>query len=101
MDYVRVLETFAADELARRGRSPRDYFFARAQVLFRRPCFTGQWYRRSATRHRTSDGEDVVIGRIDPVAGPGAPPAPGPPATVVRLRTKKSLLSSRESDKGR
>jgi hypothetical protein len=101
MDYVRVLEVFGADQLARRGRAPRDYFFARAQVLFRRPCFTGEWYRRSALRYRTTDGEDVLVGRIDPVATPDARAPSGPPATVVRLRTKKSLLSSRESDKGR
>jgi hypothetical protein len=101
MDYVRVVEMFAADQLARRGRSPGGYFFARAEVLFRRPCFTGEWYRRVATIYRSAEGEDVVLGRIQPVVGPDTALEDGLPATVVRLYTKKSLPSSRGSDKER
>jgi hypothetical protein len=95
MEYVRVMEGFVADELARHGRSPREYYFRRARILFRRPCFTGQWFRRTARRFTDPDGEDLLIGAIH---SGGAPPDPGagPPAALVHLQTKKSLPSSRE-----
>jgi hypothetical protein len=99
MEYVRVMETFAADALARRGRRAATYHFARARVLFRRPCFTGEWYRRTATRHAGRDGAEIIAGAIWPVAGPDAP-LPATPATVVQLSAEKSLLSGIERDKG-
>ena len=99
MEYVRVMEAFAADQLARRGRPAKDYWFARGRVLFRRPCFTGDWYHRAATRYRAPDGEDVLIGRILPGDDPAGSTAS--PATVVQLFTKKSLPSSPQCDKGR
>jgi hypothetical protein len=92
MDYVRVMEAFAADELARGGLSPRDYFFARARILYRRPCFTGEWYRRSATWFERG-GEVLLVGAIQPVADSAAGPV-GRPATVVQLVAKKSLQSA-------
>lgn len=103
MEYVRVMEAFAADELARGGRSARDYHFARGRVLFRRPCFTGEWYRRSAAHHRSPEGEDLLIGAIHHVPGPIEAPTEAvssPPATWVQLLTKKSLPSSLSWDKG-
>jgi hypothetical protein len=100
MEYVRVMEAFAADELARHGRSPRDYFFARARVIFRRPCFTGDWFRRTARRFTGGDGEDLLIGTIHPGPEPDAA-ARNLPAAVVQLFTRKSLQSSGDSDKGR
>ena len=100
MDYVRVMEAFATDELARRGQSPRDRAFTRARVLFRRPCFTGQWYRRAFTRFSEDGGGEVLVGAIRPAAGPDDPPAPGPPAVAVQLYAKKSLPFPRHSDKG-
>jgi hypothetical protein len=99
MEYVRVMEAFAADALARRGRSPGEYFFARARVLFRRPCFTGEWFRRTARRFTRGDGEDLLVGAIHPVPTPDAP-AGDRPAAVVQLFTRKSLQSSEDRDKG-
>ena len=99
MEYVRVMEAFAADELARCGVSPRGYHFARGRILFRRPCFTGEWYRRSARRFRGPDGADVLIGSIVPVAAPDDPPGERP-ATLVQLWAKKTLQSSGDCDKG-
>ena len=99
MEYVRVMEAFAADELARRGVSPRTYHFGRARVIFRRPCFTGEWYRRSARRFTGPDGADVLIGSIFPVPGPDDPPGERP-ATLVQLWAKKTLQSSGHCDKG-
>jgi len=92
------MEAFAAEQLARRGVSPRGYYFARARILFRRPSFTGQWYRRTARWYAGPDGGEVLIGAIHPVLDPEAPPA-GSPATVVQLYAKKSLLSPGRSDK--
>jgi hypothetical protein len=99
MEYVRVMEAFAADELARRGRSPEGYFFARARVVFRRPCFTGEWFRRTARRFTGADGEELLIGSIH--AGRDAEgPFAGRPAAVVQLLSRKSLQSSADRDKG-
>jgi hypothetical protein len=99
MEYVRVMEAFAADELARRGLSPRTYHFARARVLFRRPCFTGEWYRRTAGCFSGPDGAEIVVGAIHALRSEDGTPE-GRPATVVQLWAKKSLQSSVESDKG-
>ena len=90
MDYVRVMEFFAADALARRGMTPRDYYFARARVVFRRPCFTGEWYRRIARRFVSAAGDEMVIGEIQPVDDAGGAPR-GRAATVVQLCAKKNL----------
>jgi hypothetical protein len=99
MEYVRVMEAFASDQLARRGRSPEGYFFARARVLFRRPCFTGEWFRRTARCFTRGDGEELLVGSIHAAPDPEAPVA-GHPAAVVQLLTRKSLQSSRDRDKG-
>jgi hypothetical protein len=99
MDYVRVMEAFVGDQLARSGWPSAGPLFARARVLFRRPCFTGEWYRRKVRRFVAPDGEEILIGAIIPVAGPDAP-ADGRPATVVQLVPKKSLQSGSAWDKG-
>jgi hypothetical protein len=94
MEYVRVMESFATDGLARAGRSPRDYIFTRARVLFRRPCFTGESYRRVARRFTAPDGEDLLIGAIHAVPEPGMAPS-SRPVTLLRLSTKS--LANRSS----
>jgi hypothetical protein len=99
MDYVRVMEAFVGEQLARSGWPSADRSFTRARVLFRRPCFTGEWYRRKVRRFVAPDGDAVLIGAIIPVAGPDAP-ADGRPATVVQLIPKKSLQSGGAWDKG-
>jgi len=47
MDYVRSLDLFATDQLALRGRMPAQYLFDRVRVVFRKPCFCGDFYRRT------------------------------------------------------
>jgi hypothetical protein len=99
MEYVRVMEAFAVDALARRGISPRQYVFVRARILYRRPCFTGDWYRRQATWFE-GDGQEVLIGAIHPVADASAPPGERP-ATILQLFMRKSLQSDGTWDKRR
>jgi hypothetical protein len=86
MEYVRTLERFATDLLARRGRSPRHFFFDRAHVLFRRPCFTGDFYRREGCFYLSPDGSrDLFIGSLRRVRPEGPPAADEAPAVVVQL----------------
>ena len=70
----------------------------RARILFRRPSFTGEWYRRTARRFAGPDGEELVIGAIHCVPDPDHPPT-GPPAAVIQLYARKPLPSSSRSDK--
>src|SRR5205807_3877619 len=77
---------------------PGGYYFGRARILFRRPSFTGEWYRRTARRFAGPEGEDLVIGSIHCVPGPDRP-LTGAPAAVVQLYARKSLPSSSRSDK--
>lgn len=60
MEYVRMMELFAVDHLAAFGQSPRDYVIERARVAFRKPCFTGETYHRTA-RYYDEDGETPSI----------------------------------------
>jgi hypothetical protein len=99
MEYVRVMEAFAAEQLARCGRPPQGYYFGRARVIFRRPAFTGEWYRRTAQRFVGPEGDELVIGSIHRVPDPDTPPS-GAPGTLVQLYAKKSLPSRPSSDKG-
>lgn len=89
MEYVRSLERFATDHLARLGRSPRHFFFDRARVLFRKPCFTGDLYVRHGRLYASPDGKaDVFIGTIHQTRADG-PPSEGPPAVVVQLFSRE------------
>lgn len=63
MEYVRMMELFAVDQLAELGRNPREYAFRRARIAFRKPCFTGERYLRSGSLHG-SDGEELVCGTL-------------------------------------
>jgi hypothetical protein len=86
MEYVRALERFAADHLARLGRSPRHYFFDRARVVFRRPCFSGDLYVCRGSFHLSPDGErDLFIGAIHSVGPEKTPAADQPIAAAVQL----------------
>jgi len=99
MEYVRVAEAFATDALAARGRDPRAHVFVRARVVFRRPCFVGEWYRVRGAWHTGPDGAPVVVATVHPLATPDADL--GRPATVVQLHARKSLPSRAVRDKGR
>jgi hypothetical protein len=86
MEYVRTLERFATDHLARLGRSPRDYFFDRARVLFRRPCFTGDPYVCRGSFFLGPDGGcDLFIGAIHSVGPETVPGAEPPTAAAVQF----------------
>jgi hypothetical protein len=90
MEYVRTLERFAADHLARLGRSPRGYGFDRARVLFRRPCFTGDLYACRGALFLSPDGErDLFVGSIHPLGPEATAGTDVAPAVAVQLFVRK------------
>ncbi|HWP65774.1 MAG TPA: hypothetical protein VNO26_07670 [Candidatus Limnocylindria bacterium] len=48
VEYLRVMETYLADVLARRGGDLARLYAARARMVYRKPCFRGEGYRRAA-----------------------------------------------------
>jgi len=48
MEYLRSMEDFVSCALAARGHDLRTLFPARARILYRKPCFRGEGYRRVA-----------------------------------------------------
>jgi hypothetical protein len=48
MEYVRAMESYVADALQHAGHDLRRLFFTRARILYRKPCFRGEGYRRVA-----------------------------------------------------
>jgi hypothetical protein len=48
MEYVRVMEDYVSNELHRAGHDLRRLYYARARILYRKPCFRGEGYRRVA-----------------------------------------------------
>jgi hypothetical protein len=94
MEYVRVLEQFAAEQLARLGHPPRHYVFDAAEVLFRKPCFTGEFYVRKgelfldpddASVLAAANGTILFIGSILKVPPEGQEPRREKPVAIVRL----------------
>jgi acyl-CoA thioesterase FadM len=79
MEYLRSMEVFVADALHGGGLDLRRLYFARARIVYRKPCFRGEGYRRVAWRR----GEDGLV-----VAGAfrkaGDPPD-ARPAVAVEL----------------
>lgn len=61
MEYVRMMELFAVDQLALLNRSPRDYAIQKARVAFRKPCFTGEQYLRSGRHHSLEPNQPEVL----------------------------------------
>lgn len=51
MEYVRVMEDYVADVLRHAGHDLRRLFYTRARILYRKPCFRGEGYRRVAWFH--------------------------------------------------
>jgi hypothetical protein len=45
VEYLRVMEAFVADALHARGHDLARLFFARAHIVYRKPCFRGEGYR--------------------------------------------------------
>ena len=74
MEYLRVMETFVADVLATRGHDLRRLAFARARIVYRKPCFRGEGFRRVAWLQ--GEAEPVVTGAfLKPDDPPGSRPA--------------------------
>jgi hypothetical protein len=48
MEYLRMMECYVADVLWRAGHDLRQLYFARARIVYRKPCFRGEGYRRVA-----------------------------------------------------
>lgn len=48
MEYLRSMEMFVADALHAAGHDLRRLFFSRARIVYRKPCFRGEGYRREA-----------------------------------------------------
>ena len=46
--YLRAMEEFLADSLKRAGHDLARLYFARTRVVYRKPCFRGEGYRRAA-----------------------------------------------------
>jgi hypothetical protein len=46
--YLRAMEEFVADSLQRAGHDLKRLFAARARIVYRKPCFRGEAYRRRA-----------------------------------------------------
>jgi acyl-CoA thioesterase FadM len=48
MEYLRTMELYVADVLHVAGHDLKRLYFARARVVYRKPCFRGEGYRRLA-----------------------------------------------------
>jgi acyl-CoA thioesterase FadM len=48
MEYLRSMELFVADALHQAGHDLRRLWFAKARIVYRKPCFRGEGYRRIA-----------------------------------------------------
>lgn len=48
MEYLRMMECYVADVLHRAGHDLRRLYFAGARIIYRKPCFRGEGYRRTA-----------------------------------------------------
>jgi len=74
MEYLRAMELYVADALHGAGHDLRRLYFTRARIVYRKPCFRGEGYRRLAWFR--GEAPLVVAGAFlkadDP---PGAPPA--------------------------
>jgi hypothetical protein len=74
MEYLRAMEQFVADALYRRGHDLKQLYFARARIVYRKPCFRGEAYRRRGWLR--SEAPLVIAGAFEKASDPpGAPPA--------------------------
>jgi hypothetical protein len=74
MEYLRSMELFVADALHRAGHDLRRLFFSQARIVYRKPCFRGEGFRRVAWY--SGEAPLVVGGAFLKAADPpGARPA--------------------------
>lgn len=71
MEYLRAMELFVADALFARDHDLKRLYFRRARLVYRKPCFRGEGYRRrmwirgeaplvlTGTFHKATDGPDT------------------------------------------
>lgn len=84
MEYVRMMELFAVDQLASLGRSPRDYCIQRARIAFRKPCFTGEQYLRVGALYSGDENEpDLFCGTLHKMEGGAAVDTPAVAAQLA------------------
>lgn len=79
MEYLRSMEDFVVDALATRGHDLRKLHPARARIVYRKPCFRGERYRRIAWL--LSDEPPVLVG----IVRKEADPTDAPPAVAIEL----------------
>jgi hypothetical protein len=79
MEYLRSMEMFVADALHAAGHDLRRLFFARARIVYRKPCFRGEGYRREAWFR----GEAPLV--VSGVFRKAADPPDARPAVAVEL----------------
>jgi hypothetical protein len=79
IEYLRSMELFVADALHAAGHDLRRLFFSRARIVYRKPCFRGEGYLRSAWFR----GEAPLV--VAGVFRKSADPADGRPAVAVEL----------------
>jgi hypothetical protein len=88
MDYVKVMESFGWDHLARTGVAAGGHYFASCRILFRSPCFRGERYLRRARfepRDERTGGGGLLLGRILKAGDGGKPQGDTRPAVAVQL----------------
>ncbi|MBY0275261.1 hypothetical protein K2Z84_07970 [Candidatus Binatia bacterium] len=79
MEYLRGMEDFVADALATRGHDLRRLYPARARIVYRKPCFRGERYRRIAWL--LTDEPPVLVG----IVRKEGDPTDAPPAVAIEL----------------
>ncbi len=79
MEYLRSMELFVADGLHAAGHDLGRLFFTRARIVYRKPCFRGEGYRRLAWFR----GEAPLI--VSGVFQKAGDPSDGRPAVAVEL----------------
>jgi hypothetical protein len=79
MEYLRAMEAWVADVLHERGQDLARLYFARARIVYRKPCFRGESYHRVAWFR--GEAPLVVAGAFCKATDPPG----GPPAVAVEL----------------
>jgi hypothetical protein len=74
MEYLRAMELFVADTLHGVGHDLRRLYFAKTRIVYRKPCFRGEAYRR-VLWYRGEAPLVVVGGFVKADDPPGTPPA--------------------------